>query len=426
MLMVMVYITLYIFAVRNDFKHPWLIALGFIFFLAFKTKESTLVLSVLLIGLGFSDGNRFRFQTLWKNLIFFFIGLLGGILFFIILNTIFLRDPLFGFSPTTIKAFLDSYATVPLGKIEPKSPGWYSGGLTTIWLLPFLLYLISGIKTEGRLSTPTRLIWLVPISLVIFLTIMTFWRSYKVDLRFFFPALPVLCFLAPQFLDFKIPASRATHFRFWLYLTLTVFVCLGINYAIRPLSNHMNLNFDSFLDIIVYPLLISILILLAFFVKKYSYKTVLIPVACILSMTIYPIRTNIKYLAILHQNEAFVNHRFYPFSTFAKQISFTQDMQVYVSSNLHEQLDMLSTDKNEVVAMFNVYFDSHARNTNFKVSSTSGVIPQNLRQGSYKYILLTLQDWQALTDNSSNLSWLKANYNYFEDPENLVILLVHK
>ena len=132
MLMIMVFLTLYIFAARNDFKRPWVIALGFIFFLAFKTKESSLIISVLLIGLGFSDGKEFHFQTLGKNLLNFFIGLLSGIFFFIIINTIILRDPLFGFSPASIKAFLASYVTVPLGKIDPKPQGWYAGGLTTI------------------------------------------------------------------------------------------------------------------------------------------------------------------------------------------------------------------------------------------------------------------------------------------------------
>ena len=426
MLMVMVFLTLYIFAARNDFKRPWLIALGFIFFLAFKTKETTLIVSVLLIGLGFSDGKEFRFQTLGKNLQYFFIGLLSGIFFFIVLNTIILRDPLFGLSPASIKAFLASYVTVPLGKIDPKSQGWYVGGLTTVWLLPFLLYLISGINAKWRFKPAIRLIWMVPISLVIFLTIMTLWRSYKVDLRFFFPALPILCFLAPQFLDFELPATRSAQFRFWLYLILTAFVCLGINYAIRPLSSHMSLGFDALLNIIIYPLVVSILILLAFYLKKYSYKTVLIPVACILSMTIYPIRTNIKYMAVLHQNVAFVQHRFYPFSAFASQLSFTPDMQFYVSSNLHQELDMLSTDKNEVTAMYNVYFDSHAGNTNFKLSKSPDMIFPDLHQGSYDYVLLTIQDWQRITTDPSILSWLETRYSYFENPEKPVVLLVYK
>ena len=186
MLMVMVFITLYIFAARNDFKLSWLIALGFIFFLAFKTKETTLIVSVLLIGLGYSNGKEFRYPTLGKNLIKFFLGILGGTLFFIIINTIVLRDPLFGFNLASIKAFLDTYATVSLAKIDPNPQGWYTGGLTTIWLLPFLLYLIAGIKPEGRFIPPIRLLWLLPISLVIFLTSITLWRSYKVDPRSFF------------------------------------------------------------------------------------------------------------------------------------------------------------------------------------------------------------------------------------------------
>ena len=426
MLMVMVFLTLYIFATRNDFKPSWLVALGFVFFLAFKAKESTLVISVLLIGLGFSDRNKFHLPTFGKRLLFFFIGVSLGIIFFIGLNLLFLHDPWFGLSPTSIKAFLDTYASVSLANLNPNPQGWYTAGLTTIWLLPFLLYLIAGIKAEGRFNPPLRLLWLVPISLIIFLTIMTLWRSYKVDLRFFFPSLPILCFLGVQFIPFEMPSLKTLKIRFWLYLALTVVFCLGINFAIRPLSNQMSVSFDGLLNLIVYPLILSILILLAFYVKKYSYKTVLIPVACIVSMTIYPIRTNIKYLAILHQNESVVQHRFYPFSTFANNLSFTTDMRFMVSSSLHQELDMLSTDKNEVTSMYNVYFDSHARNTNFKLSASPDMISNDLYQGDYNYALLTQKDWQLLAQDPSNLAWLEAHYSVFKDPNLPLCLLVHK
>ena len=188
----------------------------------------------------------------------------------------------------------------------------------------------------------------------------------------------------------------------------------------------MSLGFDAFLNLIIYPLILSILILLAFFVKKYSYKTVLIPVACILSMTIYPIRTNVKYLAILHQNEAVVQNRFFPFSSFANLLSFTTDMRFDVSTSLNQELNMLSTDKNEVTAMYNVYFDSHARNTNFKLSTSPNMILQDLHQGNYNYVLLTLQDWEQINIDPSNRSWLDASYSYFEDPEKPIVLLVQK
>jgi hypothetical protein len=426
MLMVMVFLTLYIFASRNDFKRSWVVALGFIFFLAFKTKESTLIISVLLIGLGFSDRNKFLLTTFWKRLLNFFIGLVFGIIFFIVLNFIFLHDPWFGLSPTSIKAFLDTYASVSLAKLDPNPQGWYTSGLTTIWLLPFLLYLISGIKTEGHFNPPLRLLWLVPISLIIFLTFMTLWRSYKVDLRFFFPSLPILCLLGVQFIPFEMPTLKSLRIQFWLYLALTVIFCLGINFAIRPLSNRISVSFDALLNLIIYPLILSILILLAFYVKKYSYKTVLIPVACILSMTIYPIRTNIKYLAILHQNESVVQHRFYPFSTFTNNLSYTPDMRFFVSSSLHQELDMLSTDKNEVTSMYNVYFDSHARNTNFKLSTSPDMISTDLFQGDFNFALLTQNDWQLLTQGTSNLAWLERHYSVYEDPNLPIYLLVQK
>lgn len=424
MLMVMIFITVYIFAARNDFKRPWLIALGFIFFLSFKTKESTLTNSVLLFGLGFSEGTGFQFRTLWKNLSNFFVGLLSGFIFFIILNTIILGDPLFGFSPSSVKEFLDSYASLDLGTMKVYQ-GWYAGALTTVWLFPFILYLISGIKAQDRFTFPIRLLWLVPLTMVIFLTIMTFWRSYRIDLRFMFPVLPVICFLGAQVIPFEIPDTKSRRVRFGLFLFLTLLASIGVNYAVRPLADHMTLRFDDFLSLIFYPLVLSILIVVAFLVKRYSYKTVLIPVFCILTMTFYPIRTNIKYLAVLHQNVAFVEHRFYPFSAFADQLIFTPDMRFYVSSDLHEKWDMLSADKNEVANLYNIYFDSHARVTNFKLSKPTSLISEDLLKENFNYVLLTPGDWQQVT-GSPAFSELDARYNDYEDASKQVILLVNK
>jgi len=428
MLMVMAFLMIYIFAARNNFSRPWLIALGFVFFLAFKTKETTLTAAVVLIGLGFVDGKIFQFRSLWKNLLNFFYGILGGMLFFAILNGLLLHDPFFGLSPSSIKAFLDSYIATGLTMVNPSSQGWYTGSLTTIWLLPFILYVITGVKKneEERINPTIRLIWLVPIVLVTFLTVMMFRRFYIVEPRFFFPALPVLCFLAPQLFIFEPPATSSTKVRFWIYLAITVLACVGINYALRPVTARLSWDFDGFLNIILYPLLLTILIGLAFCLKRYTYKTVLIPVACILLMTIYPIRTNIKYLAILHQNEAVVQNKFYPFSAFASQLKYSPDMQVYVSTSLWSELEMLSTERNEVMSMYNVYFDRHAVKENFTVSTSPENIAQDLHQGNYTYILMTPQDWQHITTDPVIQSWLEARYSYFEDSNKPVILLVRK
>jgi hypothetical protein len=199
-----------------------------------------------------------------------------------------------------------------------------------------------------------------------------------------------------------------------------------INYAIRPLAAYMSQSFDDFLFLIFYPLTISILILAAFFIKRYTTITILIPLACILSMMITPIRTNIKYIAILHQNAAIVENRFHPFSVFADHLKPVSNMQFYVSSNLHQALSMLSTDVNEVNTMYNIYFDRNTQSTEFTISPATGKIPSDVIHGDYNYVLLTMEDWQKMIANPSDFAWYQEHYSVFEDPSQPIILLVKK
>ena len=75
-------------------------------------------------------------------------------------------------------------------------------------LLPFLLFILSAIRLGPNTDARRRLVWIYPLILAIFVT----WNMLKVTFgfieRFYFPALPIIAMLAPQFLRISWPDTR--------------------------------------------------------------------------------------------------------------------------------------------------------------------------------------------------------------------------
>ena len=101
MLAVLFLTAIYVRSAKDYHRNPWVIRLlGVVIFLAFRTKETTLVWSVTLIGLGIADGSRLDTRKLMKNLWILLQGLFAGLIIMAIANWIFVGEPLFGLRPS--------------------------------------------------------------------------------------------------------------------------------------------------------------------------------------------------------------------------------------------------------------------------------------------------------------------------------------
>jgi hypothetical protein len=424
MTMVMLVITLYIYAVNHPLGQKWLlVALGFVFFLAFKSKETALSSGVVLLGLGFVDGTVFNISKLWRNIRPVLIGLLAGIAFFIVLDTILLQDPLFSLKPATLRALVNTYESFI--KYHPAPDNWYSSYLMKFLPLPFLLYIVSGIYSEERFSVSLRLVWLVPLVLIVFLTLTMIRSSWGIIPRYIFPVLPVISFLAPQFQNFELPAARSSRIKLGLCLLAGVLILGVLRFVFLGFTGSVSWNLGDFLGTIFYPIILSVLLGTVFLGGRHSTRTVLILLLCVEAMTVYPILTNIKGLVITRPAAVRVQERFYPFSSFTDQIKYTSSMKMYVSLLVPQEMQMLSADKNELLSMFNVYFDSSAVRTNFTYSKSPDTIPDDLRKTDYDYVLLTTKDWQVITSDVANASMIEAKYQVFYDPRQSLVFLKH-
>jgi hypothetical protein len=423
MAMVMVVAALYFFSARAGHRNKWLLAaLGCAFFLAFKTKETTLPVGVVFLGLGLVDGNRIDLRGFWKNFRFVLAGLAAGVVFIIVLNAINLGDPLFGFKSSNVQQLSSSLVSVA----DKGSDNWYTSFILPQMALLFLLFIASAFKSFGRLNFETKVLWFIPLGLVALLSLSEARGGLGIRDRYMLPALPVFCLLAPQFLDFEIPTGLKEKLKFAAYLLATGVVFYLLHEGVVALSAYVGQNYQDFVFIVIAPIVLSVLLVVIFLFNRYSTRTVLIPLLCILGLIFQPTFQNLKNLFVVRPVEhQFVNN-YYPFSTFAGQIHFDLPMKMYVSTDIPPRLGMLSLNVDELLSMFNVYFDTNAVRRNFVYSKPSRPISTDITGQKFDYVLLTVQDWGQIKANTTGLENVKATYQVFQEPSDRLVLLKAK
>jgi hypothetical protein len=423
MAMVMVVAALYFFSVRAGHRNKWLLgALGFAFFLAFKTKETTLPVGVVFLGLGLVDGNRIDLRGFWKNFRFVLAGLAAGVVFIILLNAINLGDPLFGFKSSNVQTLSSSLVS----EADKGSDNWYTSFVLPQMALLFLLFIASAFKSFGRLDFKYKVLWFIPLALVALLSLSEARGGLGVRDRYMLPALPVFCLLAPQFLDFEIPYGVKEKLKFAVYFLAGVLVFYLLHEGVVALSVYIGQNYQDFVFIVIYPVVLSLLLVVILLFNRYSTRTVLIPLLCILGLIFQPTFQNLKNLFVLRPVEQQFVNNYYPFSTFAGQIQFSAPMQMYVSTDIPPRLGMLSLNVDELLSMFNVYFDASSVRRNFVYSKSSRPISTDIIQQSFNYVLLTTQDWTQIEANPDNLAKVKNKYQVFQESSDRLILLKPK
>ena len=421
MLMVAWIVMVFMISVYYQHDHKViLILLGFLLFLAFKTKESTMAAGIVLLGLGFKDGAVFDFSLFKRSLLKVLAGAIAGLVFFIVLSGIILKDPWFGLTADSLQGFYATY--IETGKFLVLPANWYIDYILPVLPLAFLLYLISGIKADDRITPALRLVWLVPLALVVGLVLTMLKSNWGVFPRYFFPALPVLAMLAPQFLRFKLPEGDKVKLQV-LYATVIVLL-IGLMFVGGLLYARMvGFNYGSILHSIVFPIALSVLLGTVLLVNRYTALTALIPSAAIFSMIIHPLGKNFHSVVIERPNQRRVQERFYPFSSFDQEIQFSNEMDMYVSSEIPTSMGMLSTDKNELMSMFNIHFRTDATTSAFTYSSSTETIPDDLRQVQYDYVLLTSGEWGQLSSREDHQQLFEKDYTIFQDGNQRLVLL---
>lgn len=425
MCMVTIFLSIYLFHLRSGRIHRWLvIVMGAVVFLSFKTKETTLFANVFLLGLLFNPDGKFEFHNIRDLIKPFLIGFFSAVGLFILLDAIFLRAPFFSISPSSFAAVFENYAYTGGFRKEPVS--YFTTFLLADILVPFLLYIVSGITNYGREESPSiKLIWLFPLLLAFFMTLNMLKIPWGFIERFYFPALPVIAILAPQWLRLEPPRSA----REKIIMSLLVAGALGLVLITYVFSQNyvasLKWDFGKFTESIYQPLLLCLLLGFILVVRRVNWVNVAIPLFCIIALLITPWSYNQKYLYRVPFTKDYFNQVYAPFITYHDQIQ-PGNIKFFVSNDLNSQYQMLTNDRNEVSAMFNIFFNARTSQKDFQIGFEPGKIGTTLAAGNFNYALLTTADWEAILRDPNLAAGVQNQYTVDPDPGGKLVLLEGK
>ena len=430
MTMMLAFFMLYILSMNKGHANPWLVAsLGFVFYLAFKTKETTMPVAVLFLGLGWVAGERFSWRNLLKNALWVASGTLTGVIFFGILSWIILGDPFFGLRISEWREFRDTYAVYSsrvLDTLNALGDGniddWYQGYWFEITLLPFLFYLISGIKVSRDGFIPRKVLWLVPLAYVVFM-LLSINNRLGYELRFGLPILPILSVLAPQFIDLSAPRGEGARVKYWLVMGVGILLAFGIRLVLRLVVPGMGWDLGAVVTLVYYPLLLTLLFgsLILFHERPYAH---LFNFMVVFSLLISPIASNYRAMFVVRENETKFNEVIQPLVAFEDEIQFTPGMRLYATANTFTKAELrIIKSLDELVAIFNVLFDASATRENFTYGETLDDLSNAILAERYDYVLMAEGEWQTLLGMGEATQQVQAVYKALISPAGGFVLL---
>lgn len=378
-------VTLYLLYQHGPHYRAWLlVGLGLVFFMAMKSKETSICLAVLFLGLGFAE-NKFSSSLFFKNIRLIIAGIIVGIGIFMALNHFILGELLFGWRPsdfTTLFSF-------NLRAVHARPEGnWYDYLLTTSLLSPFLIYLANFARythQDDSLSS-IKMIWLLPLVIISFLSVSMIKGAWGVTPRYFIYSVPLITILAGQFFHIqnKITVMGAILGAVALYGLSNLFLL--------PYALSLGWKEEGFLNAIMVPIALSVALGLIMVVRRWEPVTTTLIFTCLFVLTFHNLQANIMR-PFDYSRSSEVERSFYPFSYYSKSITYTPFDRFFISAHIQNDYKMLCKKTSERCKwMFNVFFNQKARSDQFVYSDNLS----DALTGDFTYIFLTKKDWDNL------------------------------
>lgn len=410
MWIITVFLTVYLFYLRSGRIHRWLLAaLGALSFLSFKTKETTLFANIFLLGLLFDQDGNFDLRKISSLIKPFLSGLLSAVGLFIVLDAIFLKSAFFSINPRTLAAVFENYAYTGGFREEPSS--YFTTFLLADIMVPFLLFLVSGVVHYGREENLSlKIIWLFPILLAFFMTLNMLKIPWGFIERFYFPALPVIAILAPQWLRFEYPRAVREKIEMAMLITTAIALAFFLHFSLQNYADSIQLGYGKFYDSIYQPLLLLFLLGFILIVRKMNWMNIILPLFCIVALLIVPLSFNQKYIFRVPWTGNFFKQFYGPLISFREQLQPVDGMNFFISNGVYSDGRALSNDVYELSAMYNVFFNARTSQKNFKVGFEPEKIGSMLLSEKFNYALLTTADWQRILNDPLTSADINKRY----------------
>lgn len=437
MLLAMLIIFTYLLILKRPrFLRSLCLVAGALLFFALKSKETAFLAGFVLLGLGFDENERFTIKKIAQPLVWLLVGFLIGAFIFILLNGIILWDAFWGMRISDYVNFLSIYKESVLASSVRQN--WLSGLVFQILTLPFILYLVSGVKrSKNDLSPAHKMIWTYPALLLVFLTlIMLGTTGFSITDRYFIPAIPILCITAALLFSEIRLESRPDTLKLILAGVLAVLVSFLIHQAVHATYTFGGkFTFLDFYNNITIPILAAALMGLFFFWKNKSKWQSLFLLFLVLLGSLTPLYLNLQSVLVSRPNAMRMQQLFYPFSAFSDDIHFSQDMKLYISPNINKEQLMLLRRVDEVNSMFTIYFHERSNYSNFidpvKYDPMEDIIDfpdplLTLPKMDFNYALITATDWERVKGDSALYGALSSAYTITYDDQRVIALLTKK
>jgi hypothetical protein len=399
----------YLLSVRFEKASRWfLMAMGAMLFFALKTKELNMVLGFMLLGVGLDERGVFRWKTLWKKVRWFLLGMVAGTLVFMLLSWMIVKDPLWGFRISEFQVYFKDYAQGFFGKYEPVPYDYLKVFLSTLPL--FLLYLLGGFYHGERIGSRERFIWYAPWVIVIAITVSMAQSPTGTMDRLMYPALPVMCMFVPQCLVYDLPKEKKERIFLAMAIGSGMLIVAGVLLLYPLLARAWGWDAEVFAGSFLLDILVCLLLIVLFSVKKYNKITFALALTAVVLTTAQPFQKNFRQIVVERVNQNDFIMRVAPFSNFKTLIHYTPSMKMLVSADLHTSSFTLGRDFDEIVGLFELYFDQPATRENFRLAGDRDVLLSELLTGPYDYVLMNNNDWNSIAQQQDTRVKIAALY----------------
>jgi hypothetical protein len=414
---------LYLLSLRFEKWAKWLaLGMGAMLFFSYETKEVNLVVGFVVIGFGMDGEGEFHWKFLWQKLRWFFLGIVCGIFIFIVLNSIVVHDPFWAFRPSEYVLYSHGYASLFLNGHAP-----YDYFRELYGLMPlFLIFFAVGFLGAEVINRREKIIWYFPFLLVIALTIIWIHSPFRTIPRLLFPALPVMCIFVPQILHYDFPMERNQRVHLLIALCLGILIITGMVLIYPFISKAIGWDYTDFTNSFLIDVLLSGVLIMLASIRKYGKYSFTFALCGIVLLVAQPLQVNYIDVVVNRSNQRLYVDRISPFSSFKTSIHYTSSMQILVSSDLSYSYGILATQLDDIVGLFDLYFDEPAVRNNFKVVDDTSNLLTNVLKDSFDYILMSYNDWNYISQQSQEVLPIKLLYNVRSDKTGRIYFLEKK
>jgi hypothetical protein len=391
---------------------------GLILVLSFKSKETGIIMGLLIPGFFIDAEERLTKRGVFVKLGLILLGCLLGILIFMLHNSIFLKDILFGLRLSDIIELIEFNSNQRVNQQDVKNN--YLNYIASNSM--FLLSLVSIIKSDDYFKLSNRWLWFSILGIIPFLDLTIANGGWQIVPRYLTPVVAILSILAPQIIQLEnsLPTQRRN-----IYLAFTIVGSLLISGVVTGvlyifIAQRAGWGFEYFAVGVLSPIVLCFLIFWLCFKKRNNILSIAIIVICIGILTL-PIAAHRVYKVLSNQPQPY--SRFLPFTEF-KSVATCNTGNILISGTIYQNHKVLSRNKSSSRWMYDLFFYCHMTHNQFDYSEIHEDIFSHLLNKKYQYVFLDDTDYHYLVSQKSQSQEIFDRYRVEVDESQRYYLLI--